>query len=90
LFERGILPPNALLVPGVVDTTTNYVEHPETVADRIQLVAKAVGDPTRIVAGTDCGLETSAGISMLVPEIAWAKLESLVEGARIASTRLFP
>jgi 5-methyltetrahydropteroyltriglutamate--homocysteine methyltransferase len=88
-FERGILPPNALLVPGVIDTTTNYVEHPEAVADRIQLVAEAVGDPTRIIAGTDCGLETSAGISMVVPEIAWAKLGSLVEGARLASRRLF-
>ena len=89
LFERGILPANALLVPGVVDTTTNYVEHPEAVADRILLASEAVGDPTRIIAGTDCGLETSAGISMLVPEIAWAKLASLVEGARIASKRLF-
>lgn len=89
LFEEGILPPNALLVPGVVDTTTNYVEHPETVADRILLVAEAVGDPTRIIAGTDCGLETSAGITMVVPEIAWAKLASLVAGARLASERLF-
>jgi 5-methyltetrahydropteroyltriglutamate--homocysteine methyltransferase len=89
LFEKGILPENTLLVPGVVDTTTNYVEHPETVADRIVLVAEAVGDPTRIIAGTDCGLETSAGVSMVVPEIAWAKLASLVEGARIASKRLF-
>jgi 5-methyltetrahydropteroyltriglutamate--homocysteine methyltransferase len=90
LFEKGILPQSAVLVPGVVDTTTNYVEHPETVADRIVLVAEAVGDPTRIIAGTDCGLETSAGISMVEPEIAWAKLASLVEGARIASERLFP
>jgi len=89
LFERGILPSNALLVPGVVDTTTNYVEHPETVADRILLAAEAVGDPARIIAGTDCGLETAAGSSMLVPDIAWAKLGSLVEGARIATKRLF-
>jgi 5-methyltetrahydropteroyltriglutamate--homocysteine methyltransferase len=89
LFERGILPENTLLVPGVVDTTTNYVEHPDTVADRIVLVAEALGDPTRIIAGTDCGLETSAGVSMLVPDIAWAKLSSLVEGARIATRRLF-
>jgi 5-methyltetrahydropteroyltriglutamate--homocysteine methyltransferase len=90
LFEKGILPPSTLLVPGVIDTTTNYVEHPEAVADRIVLVAEAVGDPTRIIAGTDCGLETSAGVSMVVPDIAWAKLASLVEGARIASKRLFP
>jgi len=90
LFERGILPDGAVLVPGVVDTTTNYVEHPEAVADRLVLVAEALGDPTRIIAGTDCGLETSAGVTMVVPEIAWAKLGSLVEGARIASRRLFP
>jgi 5-methyltetrahydropteroyltriglutamate--homocysteine methyltransferase len=89
LFEKGILPKNALLVPGVVDTTTNYVEHPRTVADRIRLVADAVGDPSRIIAGTDCGLETSAGVSMIVPDIAWAKLGSLVAGARIASQELF-
>jgi len=89
LFERGILPKDALLVPGVIDTTTNFVEHPETVADRLVRVAEALGDPTRIIAGTDCGLETSAGISMVVPEIAWAKLDSLVAGARIASRRLF-
>lgn len=88
-FERGILPEGALLVPGVIDTTTNFVEHPETVADRLVRVAEAVGNPSRIIAGTDCGLETSAGLSMVVPEIAWAKLASLVEGARLASRRLF-
>jgi 5-methyltetrahydropteroyltriglutamate--homocysteine methyltransferase len=65
------------------------VEHPETVADRLRLVAEAVGDPRRVLAGTDCGLETSAGISMVVPEIAWAKLGALVEGARIASRQVF-
>jgi len=89
LFENGVVPEGALLVPGVIDTTTNYVEHPEVVADRLVRIAEAVGDPTRIIAGTDCGLETSAGISMVVPEIAWAKLASLVHGARLASDRLF-
>jgi 5-methyltetrahydropteroyltriglutamate--homocysteine methyltransferase len=89
LFESGCLPADAMLIPGVIDTTTNYVEHPEAVADRLQQVAAAVGDPARLIAGTDCGLETSAGTSMLVPDIAWAKLRSLVEGARIASKRLF-
>ncbi len=89
LFESGCLPQNALLIPGVIDTTTNYVEHPEAVADRLLLVARALGAPSRVIAGTDCGLETSAGASNVVPEIAWAKLRALVEGARIASARLF-
>jgi 5-methyltetrahydropteroyltriglutamate--homocysteine methyltransferase len=88
-FEHHPLPESAVLVAGVIDTTTNYVEHPDTVADRLRLVAQAVGDPRRVIAGTDCGLETSAGISMVVPEIAWAKLGALVAGARIASQQLF-
>ena len=88
-FERGRLPPGALLIPGVIDTTTNYVEHPEAVADRLERIAAAVGDPTRIIAGTDCGLESSAGNSMLVASVAWAKLRALSEGAAIASRRVF-
>lgn len=88
-FERGCLPPDCVLIPGVIDTTTNYVEHPEAVADRLERVAAAVGDPTRIVAGTDCGMETSAGNSMLNASIAWAKLRALTEGAAIASRRVF-
>ena len=88
-FERGCLPERALLIPGVIDTTTNYVEHPEAVADRLERVSAAVGDPRRIIAGTDCGLESSAGNSMLSPAIAWAKLRALTEGAAIASRRVF-
>jgi 5-methyltetrahydropteroyltriglutamate--homocysteine methyltransferase len=89
LFESGCLPQDTLLIPGVIDTTTNYVEHPQAVADRLLQICAAVGDPARVIAGTDCGLETSAGTSMVVPDIAWAKLRSLVAGARIASQRLF-
>lgn len=77
-----------LLIPGVIETTTNYIEHPEVVADRIERIAKAVGDPGRIIAGTDCGFETAAGSKAVVEEVVWAKLRSLVEGARIASHRL--
>jgi 5-methyltetrahydropteroyltriglutamate--homocysteine methyltransferase len=88
-FESGCLPAGALLIPGLIDTTTNYVEHPQAVADRLLQVAAAVGDPARLIAGTDCGLESSAGNSMLVADIAWAKLRALVEGTRIASQRLF-
>lgn len=89
LFERGLLPEGALLVPGVIDTTTSYVEHPEVVADRIEHAARAVGDPARILAGTDCGFETAAGFAAVAPDVAWAKLRALRDGAEIASRRLF-
>jgi 5-methyltetrahydropteroyltriglutamate--homocysteine methyltransferase len=77
------------LIAGVIDTTTNYIEHPLVVADRIERIANAVGDPQRIMAGTDCGFETAAGSKMVVEEVVWAKLRSLAEGAAIASKRLF-
>jgi 5-methyltetrahydropteroyltriglutamate--homocysteine methyltransferase len=77
-----------LLIPGVIDTTTNYIEHPETVADRIERVALTVGNPQRIIAGTDCGFETAAGSKMVIEEVVWAKLSSLAEGAAIATKRL--
>ena len=77
-----------LLIPGVIETTTNYVEHPEVVADRIERLANTVGDPHRIIAGTDCGFETAAGSKMVIEEVVWAKLRSLSEGATIASKRL--
>jgi len=89
LFEEPAFLGDRLLIPGVIDTTTNYVEHPLTVADRIERVARAVGDPGRIIAGTDCGFETAAGSKMVIEEVVWAKLRSLVEGAAIASRRLF-
>jgi 5-methyltetrahydropteroyltriglutamate--homocysteine methyltransferase len=77
-----------LLVAGVVDPTTNYVEHPEVVADRIELAATAVGDPTRVLATPDCGFATAAGLGEVAEEVVWLKLRSLVEGARLASSRL--
>jgi 5-methyltetrahydropteroyltriglutamate--homocysteine methyltransferase len=88
-FERGVLPANAKLVVGAIDTTTNYVEHPEAVADRLMLAANAIGDPARIVAGTDCGFETSTGIGSVAPSLVWSKLSALTEGAAIATQRLF-
>jgi len=88
-FKGGALPDDTLLVAGVIDTTTNYVEHPEVVADRIELAAEAVGDPARVLAGTDCGFETSAGMQSVVDEVAWVKFRALSEGAKIASQRLF-
>ena len=83
------LPPEMLIIAGLIDTTTNYVEHPEVVADRLQLVAEAVGDPTRVIAGTDCGFDTAAGFRDVAEDVAWAKLAALTEGAELASQRCF-
>ena len=78
-----------LLVAGVIDTTTNYVEHPEVVADRIETAARAVGDPRRVLAGTDCGFDTAAGLGSVAEEVVWEKLKALRAGADLASARLF-
>jgi 5-methyltetrahydropteroyltriglutamate--homocysteine methyltransferase len=78
-----------VLVAGVIDTLTNFVEHPEVVADRIERVAAAVGDPKRVLAGTDCGFDTSAGMGRVAEDVVWAKLRALCDGARLASQRLF-
>lgn len=77
-----------LVVGGVIDPLTHFVEHPEVVADRIERVAHAVGDPTRVAAGTDCGFDTSAGRGRVASDVVWAKLAALAEGAKIASRRL--
>ena len=88
-FEDHPLPESAKLIAGVIDTTTNYVEHPEVVADRIERIAQSVGDPSCIMAGTDCGFETASGFVAVSPDVCWAKLEALTEGAALASQRLF-
>jgi 5-methyltetrahydropteroyltriglutamate--homocysteine methyltransferase len=90
LLRRIPLAEDQIVLAGVIDTLTNVVEHPEVVADRLERVAAAVGDPRRVIASTDCGLETSAGASRVAGDVAWAKLAALAEGARIASARLFP
>ena len=89
LFERMPLGDDQVLVAGVIDSLTNFVEHPEVVADRIERVAAVVGDPTRVLAGTDCGFDTSAGWGRVAGDVVWAKLRSLRDGARLASRRLF-
>jgi 5-methyltetrahydropteroyltriglutamate--homocysteine methyltransferase len=88
-FERHPLPDHMVLVAGVIDTTSNYVEHPEVVADRLARIAVAVGDPTRVIAGTDCGFDTSAGIGDVAPSLVWEKLRALRAGADRATARLF-
>ena len=82
------LPEDKILVPGVIDSVTNFVEHPELVAERITRFADVVGRE-RVIAGTDCGFGTFAGFGAVHPPIAWAKLGSLVEGAATATHRLW-
>jgi 5-methyltetrahydropteroyltriglutamate--homocysteine methyltransferase len=88
-LETMPLAEDQLLVAGVIDSLTNFVEHPEVVADRIERAAQAVGDPRRVIAGTDCGFDTSAGMGRVAEDVVWAKLKALSEGARLASERLF-
>ena len=88
VWTRRPLPDDKVLVPGVIDTSTNYVEHPELVAQRITRYANLVGRD-RVIAGTDCGMGTFAGFGPVHPEIAWAKLRSLSAGAELASSRLW-
>ncbi|MEM0909305.1 MAG: cobalamin-independent methionine synthase II family protein [Pseudomonadota bacterium] len=81
--QKARIPDDKVLVPGVIDTTTNFVEHPQLVAERIVRFTDIVG-PERVIAGTDCGFGTFAGFGAVDPEIAYAKLEALSEGARLA------
>ena len=88
LFKDHPVPDDKVLVPGVLDTTTNFVEHPELVAQRIQRYADLVGRE-RVMAGTDCGFGHFAGFGAVLPAICWAKMQSLAEGARLASNKLW-
>jgi 5-methyltetrahydropteroyltriglutamate--homocysteine methyltransferase len=88
-FAKMPLDDDQLLIAGVIDPLTNIVEHPEVVADRIERVAAVVGDPSRVLAGTDCGFDTSAGWGRVAEDVVWAKLRTLREGADLASKRLF-
>jgi 5-methyltetrahydropteroyltriglutamate--homocysteine methyltransferase len=89
LFAHEPLPDRMALVAGVIDTTSNYVEHEEVVADRLERIAAAVGDPGRVIAGTDCGFDTSAGLGDVAPSLVWEKLHALRAGADLATSRLF-
>lgn len=87
-WSEASIPDDKILIPGVLDTTTNFVEHPDLVAERIEKYANIVGKE-RVIAGTDCGFGTFAGFGAVHPDIAYAKLESLAEGARRASQKLW-
>ena len=88
VWRDAKLPEDKVLVPGLLTSTSNYVEHPELVAQRVQQFADIVGRD-RVIAGTDCGFGTFAGIGKMDAGISWRKLAALVEGARIASERLW-
>jgi 5-methyltetrahydropteroyltriglutamate--homocysteine methyltransferase len=87
-WRDAAIPDDKILAPGVISSTSNYIEHPELIAQRLQTFAAIVG-PERVVAGTDCGFGTWSGFGPIDPTICWAKLESLSEGAALASSRLF-
>jgi 5-methyltetrahydropteroyltriglutamate--homocysteine methyltransferase len=88
-LKRNPPPPELLLLPGVVDSTTNYVEHPEVVANRICEAVDAVGDRSRIIASSDCGFGTFAGSELVAEDVVWEKLRSCRAGADIATRRLW-
>ena len=89
VFRHHPLPDGMLFLPGVIDSTTNVVEHPEVVADRIEAAVAAVGDRTRVLASVDCGFGTFAGSQLVEESVVWTKLKTLREGADLASKRLW-
>jgi 5-methyltetrahydropteroyltriglutamate--homocysteine methyltransferase len=88
VFREHKLPDDKVLIPGVISSTTNYIDHPELVAERIIKYADVVGRE-RVMAGSDCGFGTFAGFGPVDPDVAWLKLRSLAEGAQLASRRLW-
>jgi 5-methyltetrahydropteroyltriglutamate--homocysteine methyltransferase len=88
VFQATELPEGKYVIPGVLDSTTNIVEHPEVVADRLIRYAEVVGRDN-VMAGTDCGFGTMAGMDVVVPTVTWAKFRAMAEGARIASQHLW-
>jgi 5-methyltetrahydropteroyltriglutamate--homocysteine methyltransferase len=89
VLRRMPLADDQIIVAGVIDTLTNIIEHPEVIAERLERVVAAVGDRSRVLAGTDCGFDSTAGQGRVAGDVAYAKLRALAEGARIATARLF-
>jgi 5-methyltetrahydropteroyltriglutamate--homocysteine methyltransferase len=87
-IAKESLPDHLTLIAGVIDSKSNFIEHPEVVAQRIEAVVRAVGDPQRVIAGVDCGFGTFVGWEWVTEDVVWAKLKSLREGADLASARL--
>jgi 5-methyltetrahydropteroyltriglutamate--homocysteine methyltransferase len=88
VWQDTKLPDGKILIPGVIDSTTNIVEHPEAVAERLERFASIIG-PENLIAGVDCGFDTVAGVEQVDPQIAYAKLSALSAGAELATRRLF-
>jgi 5-methyltetrahydropteroyltriglutamate--homocysteine methyltransferase len=88
VFQEVKLPEGKVLIPGVLDSCTNYIEHPELIAERLVRFAQLVGREN-VIAGTDCGFSSAAGFSRVDPKIAWAKFRAMTEGARLASQQLW-
>jgi 5-methyltetrahydropteroyltriglutamate--homocysteine methyltransferase len=88
-FRHHPLPDGMLFIPGVVDSTTNVVEHLEVIADRIVAAVETIGDRTRVIAGVDCGFGTFAGSQLVEESVVWTKLRALREGADLATRRLW-
>ncbi|MSP77192.1 MAG: methionine synthase, partial [Rhodospirillaceae bacterium] len=88
-LKKVKLPDEFLLLPGVIDSTTNFVEHPEVIANRICEAVAVVGDRSRVIASSDCGFGTFAGGELVAEDVVWAKLKSASEGAAIATKRLW-
>ena len=88
VFETLRIPDEKILCPGVIDSTSNYIEHPELVAQRLIQYARVVGRE-RVMAGSDCGFSTFSGFPTVYPDIVWKKMEAMVEGARLASKVLW-
>lgn len=89
VFQEVKLPDDKVLVPGVIDSTSNFIEHPDVVAERILRYAHVVGG-ARVQAGSDCGFSTFSGFPTVFPDIVWHKLATMVEGAKRASAKLWP
>ena len=88
MFEIVKLPPDKVLIPGVVESKSNFVEHPELIANRIGNYAKLVGREN-VIAGSDCGFGTWVGQAAVDPDVVWAKFAAMAEGARIPSKRFW-
>jgi 5-methyltetrahydropteroyltriglutamate--homocysteine methyltransferase len=88
LFEKVKLPDDRVLIPGVIESKSNFIEHPELIAQRIARYANLVGRE-RVIAGSDCGYGTWVGQAAVDPDVVWAKLAAMAEGARIASARFW-
>ncbi len=88
-LKKYPLPKDKILIPGVIDSTVNYIEHPQVICNRILEAVRAVGDRERVIAGADCGFGTFAGWEMVAASVVWKKFEAMAEGAKLASQQLW-